>query len=219
VFGFLSLLLAPAAKPTGGRPVYPLAGLADEDLYRRFAGGEERAFGVLLDRHGDRVFGYLVRFFGDRETARDLVQEVFMRVITGAPSFRGDCSFRTFLFRVVRNLCIDVMRARAARPDAGAASLDAVEDPDDRPLSEVVAGREPDGVHRGLSRELSAALEEGLARLPPEQREVFLMREAEGLKFAEIAQVLGVNENTVKSRMHYAVQALRRDLAAFGDGS
>lgn len=218
MFGFLALLLAPAAKPEPGRPVYPLAALSDEDLYRRFAAGEERAFEVLLDRHGDRVFGYLARFFGDRETARDLVQEVFMRVITGASSFRGDCSFRTFLFRVARNLCIDVMRSRAARPDAGAASLDAVEDPDDRPLCEVVAGREPDGVARGLSRELSGALEQALARLPAEQREVFLMREAEGLKFAEIAQVLGVNENTVKSRMHYAVLALRRELAAFGGG-
>lgn len=216
MLAFLALWLAPVAKPKVGHPVYPLAGLDDEDLYRRFAEGDERAFEVLLDRHGDRVFGYLVRFFGDREMARDLAQEVFMRVIAGASGFRGDCSFVTFLFRVVRNLCIDVMRSRAARPDAGAASLDAVTDPDDRPLSEVVAGHEPDGVARGLSRELSQALTQALARLPAEQREVFLMREAEGLKFAEIAQVLGVNENTVKSRMHYAVQALRRELAAFG---
>ncbi len=213
----LFVFVVPAAKPKAGRAVCPLVGLSDEDLYRRFAQGEERAFEILLNRHGDQVFGYLVRFFGDREAARDLVQEVFMRVITGASSFRGECSFRTFLFRVVRNLCIDVMRSRAARPEAGAASLDAVSDPEDRPLSEIVPGREPDGAHRGLSRELSAALEEALARLPAEQREVFLMREAQGLKFAEIAEVLGVNENTVKSRMHYAVQSLRKALAAFGD--
>lgn len=190
---------------------------SDEDLYRRYAEGDERAFRVLLDRHGGAVLGYLTRFFGDREMATDLTQDVFMKVIAAAGDFRGESSFRTFLFRVVRNLCIDVMRSRASRPDARARSLDAPagHDSDDRTLGEVVPGRAHAGDLRTLSGELSEALEAGLARLAPEQREVFLMREVEGLRFPEIAEILRVNENTVKSRMHTALASLRESLAGF----
>ena len=211
---FLSMILKRRVPKT----VLSQEGLSDEELYRRFAKGEERAFRLLLDRHGDKVLGYLTRFFGDRELATDLTQEVFLRVIKGANRFRGDSSFTTFLFRIVRNLCIDKMRSRAARPDTNAASLDQGANPEARPLSETIAGREPDGEHRTLSGELSTALEDGLGRLPAEQREVFLMREVEGLKFAEIAAVLRTNENTVKSRMHYALVSLRRTLATFKEG-
>ncbi|NOZ01521.1 MAG: sigma-70 family RNA polymerase sigma factor [Deltaproteobacteria bacterium] len=164
------------------------------------------------------MLGYLTRFFGDRELATDLTQDVFMRVIRSAGRFRGDSSFTTFLYRIVRNLCVDVMRSRAAHPDSRAASLERTAGPDDRPLAETIPGREPDGEDRALSGELSRALAKGLERLPPEQREVFLMREVEGLRFAEIASILDVNENTVKSRMHYAVVSLRKALAAFREG-
>ena len=149
--------------------------------------------------------------------ATDLTQDVFLKVISAAEDFRGDSSFRTFLFRIVRNLCIDVIRSRASRPDARARSLDAPAgaDADGRTLSEVVAGKAPAGDARTLSGELSAALEAGLVLLSPDQREVFLMREVEGLRFFEIAGILGVNENTVKSRMHCAVLSLRQSLAGF----
>ncbi|MBM4394980.1 MAG: sigma-70 family RNA polymerase sigma factor [Deltaproteobacteria bacterium] len=198
--------------------VHPLGRSSDEDLYRRFAEGDERAFSLLLDRHGDNVLGYLTRFFGDREMATDLTQDVFLRVISAAPEFRGGASFRTFLYRIVRNLCIDVMRSRRARPDAGAVSLDGDCEDDSRPLSEVVPGVSPQGPDRTFSGELSIAVRAGLAKLPAEQREVFLMREVEGLKFCDIADVLGINENTVKSRMHYALTSLRQALAQFRDG-
>ena len=210
----LSVLLP---KPKPAASVYRDGRLTDEELYRRFANGEERAFAVLLERHGGRVMGYLTRFFGgDTELAADLTQDVFLRVVAAAGEFRWEASFTTFLYKTVRNLCIDVMRSRASRPDARAASIDAEPGDGDRgPLSERLAGTSPGGDARTLSGELSEALEAGLARLPPEQREVFLMREVEGLKFGDIAEVLGVNENTVKSRMHYAVLSLRDALSEF----
>jgi RNA polymerase sigma-70 factor (ECF subfamily) len=212
VIGFIAALLA---KRKASESVLPDGRPSDEALYRRFAEGDERAFAVLLDRYGSRVLGYLTRFFGDREMATDLTQDVFVRVISAAGDFRGQSSFATFLFRIVRNLCIDVMRSRAARPDSGAASIDADPEGSGRPLSEVVAGDSPGGDARTLSDELSRAMERALGTLPSEQREVFLMREVEGLRFPEIAEVLGVNENTVKSRMHYAVTSLRVALAGF----
>jgi len=205
------------SKRNPGASVHSIGGLSDEELYRRFADGDERAFEVLLDRHGGRVLGYMHRFFGDYELACDLTQDVFLRVISAAPDFRGNCSFLTFLFRVIRNLCIDVMRSRRSRPDAGAASLDD-DDCGERPLSEVVPGNSPRGEDRTFSQELSVAVEAALGRLPAEQREVFLMREVEGLKFSQIAEILGVNENTVKSRMHYALTSLRASLEGFRDG-
>jgi RNA polymerase sigma-70 factor (ECF subfamily) len=215
VTAILALLLGFFAnrKPAGN--VHPGRGLSDEDLYRRFAEGDERAFGVLLDRHGDSVMAYLVRYFGDRELAQDLAQDAFLRVISAAEDWRGDCSFKTFLFRIVRNLCVDVLRSRRSRPDAGAVSLDDDGGGDARPLAERVAGRSPEGDARTQSDELRAAVEAGLSRLPPEQREVFLMREVEDLPFAAIADILGENENTVKSRMRYAILGLREALAAF----
>jgi RNA polymerase sigma-70 factor (ECF subfamily) len=217
----LNVFLTVFIKRKVAETVHRLAGRSDEDLYARFANGDERAFRVLLERHGGRVHGYLTRFFRDPEMAADLTQDVFLRVIASAGDFRGDSSFRTFLYRVVRNLCIDTMRSRRSRPDGRAISLDAPmggNDDGPRPMDSV-SGNAPTGELRTLSGELSGAMEEALARLPAEQREVFLMREVEGLKFREIADVLDVNENTVKSRMHYAITSLRESLQAFGGRS
>lgn len=214
----LLILLAFFSKPKSRASVYPGATESDETLFELFSGGDERAFEVLLDRHGDEVFGYLTRFFGDRELAADLTQDVFLKVIASAGAFRGESSFRTFLFRVVRNLCIDVMRSRSARPDSRASSLDSRGPGGEGPsLEERVAGTSPEGSARTFSHELSGALEAGLRRLPDEQREVFLMREVECLKFREIAVILAINENTVKSRMNYAIKSLRESLDAFAE--
>lgn len=199
----------PVVKPNQVTSVSQDGMSSDEVLYRRFANGDEKAFDALLTRYGSRVFGYLVRFFGDRELASDLTQEVFIRVISAAKAFRGDSSFATFIFRITRNLCIDYMRSRGARPDSDATSSDS-----DIQINKL-SGDLPGGDDRTLSDELSRALTAALAALPPEQREVFLMREFEGLRFPEIASLLGVNENTVKSRMHYAVMHLRSTLKGF----
>jgi len=192
-----------------------LRGLSDEDLYRRFAEGEEEAFEVLLNRHGDQVHGYLFRYFGDRELAADLSQEVFLRLVSAAGEFRGDSSFRTFLFRIVRNLCIDHVRSRAARPPVD--SLDATTggDPDGPSLGDRLAGPGPDPSAGTFSGELRKALEAALAQLSPALREVFLLRAVEGLRFPEIAAILGVNENTVRGQMHTAVMRLRRQMGGF----
>lgn len=192
-----------------------LRGLADEDLYRRFAQGEEEAFEVLLQRYGDPVHGYLFRYFGDRELAADLSQEAFLRLVSAAREFRGDSSFRTFLFRIVRNLCIDQVRSRAARPPVDSLDQASGPDPDAPALGERLAGSGPDPSAGTFSGEVQQALQEALARLSPALREVFLMRAVEGLRFPEIAAILGVNENTVRGQMHTAVTRLRRQMAAF----
>jgi RNA polymerase sigma-70 factor (ECF subfamily) len=213
---FIIILLVLNRNRSGA--VYKEDPRSDEELYRRYAKGDGRAFRALLNRHGGAVHGYLTKFIGDAEMATDLTQDVFMRVISAAEDFRGEASFRTFLFRVMRNVATDSLRSRIHRPDGNACSLDDPGRPDQSgpALVEKMAGSVVPVDHKTFSGELSQALESGLAGLPPEQRETFLLREVEGLRFPEIATILGVNESTVKSRMLYAVRSLRQSLAGFG---
>jgi len=201
-----------------GRPTTGFDPRSDEQLYREYGTGDEHAFRVLLDRHGSGVYRYLTRYLGDEEMARDVTQDAFVRVITGADGFRGQSSFRTYLFTLVRHAAIDAVRTRGRRPDLrGGGAFDG---PDDRLPGDpwlVQRMSVADHAHqRTLSGELSEALEVGLAQLPSEQREAFLLREAEGLTFPEIGAIQGVNLETARSRVGYAVKSLRRSLAGFG---
>ena len=195
----------------------PLVSLTDEDLMIQYGRGEVQAFEELMKRHQKSVFGFIFRFVGNREKAEDLLQEVFLRVIKSAANYRMKAKFTTWLYTIARNICIDEARKRAKRTevslnrniskdqgDGGKTFLDNVEDQ-----------RSDDGSSFTMRKEFRKKLEQALSELPSEQREVFLMREFSGLKFREIASVVGVPENTVKSRMRYALDALRGHLEEF----
>src|SRR6201991_3711411 len=100
----------------------------DEDLMVRYQRGEVRAFEVLLSRHRRAVYNFILRFVGDRETAEDLLQEAFMRVIKGAEAYKRQAKFTTWLYTIARNLCVDQTRRRKHRKHA---SLDAPMDTSD----------------------------------------------------------------------------------------
>ena len=196
-------------------------GKSDEELYAMYAQkGDQRAFETLLSRYGDKVYGYLLHYFGSPERAEDLTQEVFLRVVKSASSFRGESSFSTFLFRIMRNLCIDTLRTGKGRK--AEQSLDDCDTMGngERSKHEVVEDRKAGEAPRAvMMAEAMEALEAALLELPEEQREVFLLREIEGLRFKEIAEVLEVNENTVKSRMRYALKFLRERLRRYQEKS
>lgn len=189
-------------------------GDADEDLMERFRDGDVRAFEVLLERHERGVFHFAFRFTRDRELANDLMQETFLRVVKNAKSYSRKARFTTWLYTIARNQCIDAARkARYRRAD----SLDApmAGDPDGRPLGESIAGQSDAGFDRVDRVEMSGRIEGAIAQLSDEQREVFLMREIMQLQFNEIAEIVGISENTVKSRMRYALENLRLRLADY----
>lgn len=179
---------------------------SDERLMLRFQDGDDRAFEVLVRRHRTPVFSFLVRLAGDRGRAEDLCQEVFLRVVKAADEWTPKARFQTWLYAIARNLAVDESRRAAFR------RADSLESPSAR----AAASDDPAPDRAADAALLRPKLEAALAALPAEQREVFLLREHAGLKFAEIAHVTGAPEPTVKSRMRYALEALRATLALGG---
>ncbi|AKQ65322.1 RNA polymerase sigma-70 factor, ECF subfamily [Myxococcus hansupus] len=190
---------------------------SDERLMLAFQAGEPRAFEALVRKHRTPVFNFILRFTGHRARAEDVLQETWLKVVRNAGEYTPKAKFTTWLYTIARNLCVDSARKESYRQ---ASSLDAPspgsERDEARPLGDGLpdAGASPE---RGAyNARLRPMLERALAALPEEQREVFTLREYSGIPFKDIAEVTGVSENTVKSRMRYALEGLRRRLAEMG---
>lgn len=192
---------------------------ADEALMMRYQKGEVRAFEILLTRHRRAIYNFIFRYVGARDRAEDLMQETFLRVIKGASGYQKQAKFTTWLYTIARNLCVDHSRRQKHRK---AASLDQpLGGSDDggreRTLLDRVEGREMRSDRQVINQQLHESLQRAIATLPDDQREVFLMREFHNMPFKEIGEVVGVPENTVKSRMRYALEKLRLELAEYKD--
>ncbi len=183
----------------------------------RYASGDVSAFEVLLERHRTPVFNFVLRSCRRKDVAEELLQEVFLRVVKLASGYRRKAKFTTWLYTIARNLCIDHARRMTHRREksldepAGGQSSDTGA----QPLVALVPDKGPGPQQQLEDQQFAGALYEALDELPEEQAEVFLMRERQNLKFREIAQILGVPENTVKSRMRYALESLRGRLEEF----
>src|SRR5580704_7025896 len=125
----------------------------DEDLMVAYQKGEVRAFEVLLSRHRKPVFNFILRFIGDKETAEDLLQEAFMRVIKGAEAYKRQAKFTTWLYTIARNLCVDQTRRRKHRKHA---SLDQPMDSgdDSGTLMDVIANKEMASDRKTVNKQL-----------------------------------------------------------------
>lgn len=174
--------------------------------------GDIAAFRELLQRHERPVFNFLLRHVGNRAYAEDLLQEVFLRVIKGAAAYKRQAKFTTWLYTIARNLCVDNARRAKHRQ---ATSLDQplrANASRERTMGDLTADPRP-GVDRlAASARLNDRIQQAIANLPEEQREVFLMRETLDLQFKEIAEIVQCPESTAKSRMRYALEQLRREL-------
>jgi RNA polymerase sigma-70 factor (ECF subfamily) len=179
---------------------------------RRYQAGDVGAFEALLRRHRAAVHAFLFRFTGDAARAEDLAQETWLRIVAAAPRWERRARFTTWALSIARNLAADDARRAVHR---AADSLDCAA-PGATPLADAVAADGP-GPDRGAeSALLRPKLEAALSALPEEQREVFVLREYAGVPFAEIAEITGAPVPTVKSRMRYALEGLRAELARLG---
>ena len=162
--------------------------VSDEALMIRHQRGDRTAFATLVRRHQTAIFNFALRQLRIRSTAEDVVQETFVRVVQNAAEFKHEARFVTWLYTIARNLCIDHLRKGALRKHPS--------------LDEARSGAEGDGPTLG-------------EQTADEQREVFLMREVANLPFKEIAEITNVPENTVKSRMRYALERLQAALSDY----
>lgn len=178
----------------------------DSSLVERCLSGDQGAWESLVKLHTRRVYGICYRFTNNDGEAQDLTQDVFLRIFKTLKSFRsGEGSFTVWLARLTRNLLIDhYRRTKLAR------ATDSIED-QLTVLEERSAGSgRADGLLAG--REASEILQAGLQRLSPELRETVILRDLEELEYKEIADVLGVPEGTVKSRLNRGRAELARVL-------
>jgi RNA polymerase sigma-70 factor (ECF subfamily) len=155
----------------------------DAALLRAHVAGERDAFAELVRRHRDRLWAVALRTLADREEAADALQDALLSAYRSAERFRGDSAVTTWLHRIVVNACLDRPRRRQARPAVALADLPSFEP--------TAAEQDPD-----TAREVY----EALAQLPAEQRIPLVLLEMQGYSVAEIAELLGVPEGTVKSR-------------------
>ena len=191
----------------------------DEALLARYRRGDVDAFRALVRRHQRALYNFALRQVRVPSVAEDIVQDVFVRIVQNVQTFKEESRFSTWAYTIARNLCIDHLRKGAHRRHA---SLDQPshsgdDDGDGTPLGEKVAGSAMPADRTVIGKQLQAHIRAAVEALPEDQREVFLMRQVSELPFKEIAEIVGVSENTVKSRMRYALERLQGALAEFED--
>ncbi len=186
---------------------------ADEELIVRYVeSGDERAFRTLVERHQEKVFGYLMGMVKDRDVANDLFQETYVRVIRALSADRGSYSHQGkwihWVMRIARNAALDFLRSRKKWTDVSSATDDGPDYwdrlEDDHPGADV---------QLALSEDVDC-LKECIEQLSPEQREVLLLRHESDLTFREIAELTNCSINTALGRMRYALLNLRQMMTA-----
>jgi len=216
------------ARPPWGRtardarhfPRYGVAGSGwnvsrEDDSERRFIERlrerDERAFNELVEAYETRIYQLVYRMLGRRDEAEDMAQEVFVQVFKAIGQFRGDAKLSTWIYRIAANLCRNRIKYLSRRHDGAQDDYDAMADRSAAsPGKGVTVGdvARPDQMVEGYQAE--NIIQQCLAELDPEFREVLVLRDIEDLTYEEIAEITGLADGTVKSRIHRARLALKQ---------
>lgn len=190
----------------------------DAEVIDRARKGDHDAFRILVERYQERAYRLALRVTRDEELASDVVQDGFLKVYRSLDRFEGRSGFYTWLYRVVMNLCLDAKRRDrrdrhvewedGAPVSADPAAADAANE-----VHQAMAGAEGSLERSQLRGFVARAIEQ----LPDDARQTLLLREVEGLSYAEIAECLGVPKGTVMSRLHHARRRVRDLLVASGN--
>lgn len=197
--------------------IAPKAELAHADeaaLIRAAQDGNADAFERLVRNYDHAVLRLAFNLLRSQEDARDVYQETFLRVFRNIQSFRFDCSFHTWLYRIVSNLCLDQLRKRKVRKEEP--STKAVGDNEYDRLASVPEERATvDPQRQYLSSELKGRIKEALGGLSPRERLVFEMRHYQGMRLRTIGEALGTTEEAAKNCLFRATQKMRVALGDF----
>jgi len=175
----------------------------DSRLIRAASAGDHDAFGALVRRRQARVFWTALQIVGNEEDARDVVQEVFIRLWRVLPRYKAERSFTTWLYRITVNLAIDAHRRRQVRPDQqSSAPVETSEVAQSGASADAIGQNEIQQIFLHLARRLSA-----------QQRAVFVLKEMNDMDSSDIAKVLDISPSTVRNHLHQARKSLRRGLA------
>ena len=165
----------------------------------------------VFRNNGQRLYGFIMGYVRNPSTAEELLQDVFVKALRAQNNFRGQSSPSTWLFSIARNLCIDATRRNKHRAHA---SLEEETLKTKTSLKDSLSSEQPGPEETVRYRLFADELEDALSELPTEQAEVFRLREFQHKSFDEIAEITGAQVNTTKSRMRYALKALREKLSA-----
>ncbi len=175
--------------------------------------GDQEAFAQLVQAYEKRVFALTMRMCKNPDDAAEAAQETFLAVWQGLKFFRGESSFSTWLYRLASNACVDLLRKEGRHRAAAGPSLD------DEEVNIDVADSLPTPHEEAERKELREEIEEGLAALSPEHRQVLILREMHQLSYDEIADTLELDVGTVKSRISRGRKQLRKILLESGNFS
>lgn len=181
----------------------PDGDLPDAVLSARAAEGDDDAFAILVRRHSRPLLALAHRMLGNVPDAEEAVQDALVSAWRRLPDFRGDATFRTWMYRIVTNRCLTMLRSRPP-----SVPLDAVPE-----ATAHDAGGQP--ARAAESAAATEALAQALVRLRPDQRACWILRELHGLSYEEIAQVVGMSETTVRGRLFRARRTLVKEMASW----
>jgi RNA polymerase sigma-70 factor, ECF subfamily len=198
----MSILAGVSSKRDDGEKV------ADLELIRRFKKGDENAFSSIVLKYQERLLRTAQTILGNEEEAKDISQETFVKAYFNLKKFRGDSNLYTWLYRILYNLCISSLRRKKIIPFLSLAENDD---------SKYFVSKLPDPIQETERREFHAAVTEALNSLPVRQRTVFVMKQIDGLKHNEIANIMGITEGAVKASYFHAVRKLRNLLSQYGE--
>lgn len=198
---------------TSGRA---LAAPDDRALIERAQGGDREAFEALVHRYDRDVLRIALNILHKTEDARDVYQEAFLKIYKNLPRFRFECSFYTWMYRVVTNVCLDHLRRRGSRPEDQAPEYSRNQQ-GDAPAADFFdqqqeTGAASDPERRLMGLEIGRRISSALERLSPRERMVFEMKHYQGLKLRAIGEALGTTEETVKNSLFRATRKLRAQL-------
>lgn len=185
----------------------------ENEILQRCKNKDTQAFGYFVQKYQSSVFHTIFRMIGNYQEAADLTQDVFIKAFRAIPNFRGDSSFRTWIYRIAINLCISQRRKYAINTVSRAFSINASLSTKQGEIEiEPVSQASKDPVQILIQKETMIEIEKAIQSLAEDFRAVILLREIEGLSYEEIAEILEIPKGTVRSRLHRARAELQGKL-------